>query len=231
MAAKTPTKPTAEAVPPELSADVREPLDQAIAELGDGTRIWARLGVGQRAKLLERVRAAVAAVADEWADAASASKSLGPGHPLRGEEWLSGPYAALGALDGYIATLTALADDTSPLDRVELGVAPGGRTRVRAFPTVGMDRILLSGFSGELWLQPGVSADEARATAGFAQRTPTAPAGVGLVLGAGNITSIPFLDVLYELLAFNRVSILKVNPTQDPVVPVFERAMAPLIHG
>lgn len=230
MAAKTPTKPTAEAVPPELSADVREPLDQAIAELGDGTRIWARLGVGQRAKLLERVRAAVAAVADEWADAASASKSLGPGHPLRGEEWLSGPYAALGALDGYIATLTALADDTSPLDRVELGVAPGGRTRVRAFPTVGMDRILLSGFSGELWLQPGVSADEARATAGFAQRTPTAPAGVGLVLGAGNITSIPFLDVLYELLAFNRVSILKVNPTQDPVVPVFERAMAPLIE-
>lgn len=230
MAAKTPTKPTAKAAPPDLSADVREPLDQAISELGDGARIWARLSVGQRAKLLERVRAAVAAVADDWADAASASKGLGPGHPLRGEEWLSGPYAALGALDGYIATLTALAEGKSPLDRVELGVAPGGRTRVRAFPTVGMDRILLSGFSGELWLRPGVTADEARAAAGLSQRTPTAQAGVGLVLGAGNITSIPFLDVLHELLAAGRVSILKVNPTHDPVVPVFERAMAPLIE-
>lgn len=230
MAAKTPAKPIAKAAPPDLSADVRASLDQAISELGDGARIWARLSVGQRAKLLERVRAAVAAVADDWADAASASKGLGPGHPLRGEEWLSGPYAALGALDGYIATLTSLAEGKSPLDRVELGVAPGGRTRVRAFPTVGMDRILLSGFSGELWLRPGVSADEARAAAGLSQRTPTAQAGVGLVLGAGNITSIPFLDVLHELLAAGRVSILKVNPTHDPVVPVFERAMAPLIE-
>lgn len=230
MAAKPATKPTATSAPPELPADVREPLDEAITELHDGARVWARLGVGQRAKLLERVRAAVAAVADDWVDAASASKGLGPGHPLRGEEWLSGPYAALGALDGYIATLRALSDGRSPLDRVEIGVAPGGRTRVRAFPTVGMDRILLSGFSGELWLEPGVSADEARAGAGLGQRTPTAEAGVGLVLGAGNITSIPFLDVLYELLAEGRVSILKVNPTQDSVVPVLERAMAPLVE-
>ncbi|KHK97240.1 aldehyde dehydrogenase [Microbacterium mangrovi] len=209
---------------------MREPLDRAIAELGDGARVWSRLSVDQRAKLLDRVRAAVGTVADEWVDAASASKGLGPGHPLRGEEWMSGPYAALGALDGYIATLTALAEGRSPLDRVGLGVAPGGRTRVKAFPTVGMDRILLSGFSGELWLEPGVSADEARAEAGLGQRTPGEEAGVGLVLGAGNITSIPFLDVLYELLAFNRVSILKVNPTQDAVVPVFERALAPLIE-
>ena len=50
------------------------------------------------------------------------------------------------------------------------------------------------------------------------------------MLGAGNVTSIPVLDVLYELLAFNRVVILKVNPTQDALVPVFERALAPLIE-
>ena len=50
------------------------------------------------------------------------------------------------------------------------------------------------------------------------------------MLGAGNITSIPYLDVLYELVAFNRVSILKVNPTQDAMVPIFERALAPLIE-
>ena len=50
------------------------------------------------------------------------------------------------------------------------------------------------------------------------------------MLGAGNVTSIPVLDVLYELLAHNRVVILKVNPTQDPLVPVFERALAPLIE-
>ena len=60
--------------------------------------------------------------------------------------------------------------------------------------------------------------------------SPTRSGGVGLVLGAGNVASIPVLDVLYELLAHNRVVILKVNPTQDSLVPVFERVLAPLIE-
>ncbi len=50
------------------------------------------------------------------------------------------------------------------------------------------------------------------------------------MLGAGNVSSIPVLDVLYELLASNRVSLLKINPTQDPLFAVFERALAPLIE-
>ena len=78
---------------------------------------------------------------------------------------------------------------------------------------------------------PGSPTGEARASAGLGQLNPTHSGGIGLVLGAGNVTSIPVLDVLYELLAFNRVVILKVNPTQDALVPVFERALAPLIEA
>jgi len=224
----TPAKPKTQV--PELAADVRGPLDTAIADLEYGTRTWAALTLDQRARLLERVRAAVVSCADDWADVASASKGLEAGHPLRGEEWMSGPYAALAGLDGYISTLKSLAQGVSPLEGVKTAPAPGDRVRVEAFPAVGMDRVLLSGFSGELWLQPGVTAAQARSEAGLGQLRATENTGVGLVLGAGNITSIPFLDVLYELLAENRVSILKVNPTQDSVVPVFERAFAPMIE-
>ena len=216
--------------PAELAAEVRVPLDAAIADLQDGTRTWAALTIDQRARLLDRVRAAVVASADEWADAAALSKGLEPGHPLRGEEWMSGPYAALGGLDGYISSLKALARGTSPLDGVRISEAHGGRVRIEAFPASGMDRVLLSGFTGELWLEPGVTAAQARSEAGLGHLRATENTGVGLVLGAGNITSIPFLDVLYELIAENRVSILKVNPTQDAVLPVFERALAPLIE-
>ncbi|WP_311416803.1 aldehyde dehydrogenase family protein [Microbacterium sp. ISL-103] len=35
--------------------------------------------------------------------------------------------------------------------------------------------------------------------------------------------------MLYELLAHNRTALLKVNPTQDALVPVYKRAFAPLI--
>ena len=213
-----------------LSDDVRAALEQAIADLTQGSRVWIALTLDQRARLMERLHAAIAAVAPEWADVAATSKDLDPGHPLRGEEWLSGPYAALTAVDAYRSTLRTLARGESPLQGVDLGTAPGGRVRADVFPLSAVDGMLLSGYTGEVWFQPGVTAEQARRDAGLGQLTPTTPGGVGLVLGAGNVTSIPILDVLYELLAHNRVALLKVNPTQDALVPVFERAFAPLIE-
>lgn len=231
-AKKSPAKRAAAAVatPVDLTEDVRQPLDAAIAELQTGARTWSLLTLGQRRTLMTRLRAATAAVAEEWADVAATSKGLASGHPLRGEEWLSGPYAALVALDAYADTLGSLAAGHSPIAGLKTGTAPGERTVLHTSPLTATDGLLLSGYRTEVWLQPGVDLDRARRDAGLGQLHPTEPGGVGLVLGAGNITSIPFLDVMYELLAFNRVAILKVNPTQDSLVPVFERALAPLIE-
>ena len=206
-------------------------LDAAIAELGLGARAWSHLTLGQRARLLERLHATTAAAAEEWADTAALSKGLEPGHALRGEEWLGGPYATLVALEAYRRSLEALAKGSSPLKGVTTDAAPGGRLRAHTFPLAAIDGLLLSGYSGEVWFEPGISDRQARASAGLGQLNPTQSGGIGLVLGAGNVTSIPVLDVLYELLAFNRVVILKVNPTQDALVPVYERALAPLIEA
>ena len=204
-------------------------LDRDISELRAGLPSWRHLTVEQRARLFERVRASVVACAQEWAEQAAFIKGLGDRHPLRGEEWLSGPYAVIVALDAYVRSLKALSVGRSPIDELELGAAPGGRVTVPAFPATRADAILLSGFSAEVWLRPGVTADDARASAGLGQRHPADTAGVGLVLGAGNVTAIPVLDVFYELLAANRVAILKLNPTMDSLATVFRRALAPLI--
>lgn len=222
--------PTTAPAVPALGEGEAERLDAAVADLQTGTSVWTALTVAQRATLLRQVRTSVAATADDWATTAAASKGLDARHPLRGEEWLSGPYSVLGALDASIATLTRIANGANPLDGIRVDRAPGGRARVHAFPLTGIDRFLLSGFTGEVWLEPGTTPNAARAGAGLAQRTPTVSGGVGLVLGAGNVTSIPVLDVLYELLAHNRTALLKVNPTQDALVPVYKRALAPLIE-
>ena len=217
-------------MPETLAKDVSTPIEGAISALGKGAASWAALTVGQRVTLLRGVRRTVAASARDWAGTAVRSKLLPDDHALRGEEWLSGPYATLGALDAYIETLDRIANGRNPLDGVRIDRTTGGQTRVHAFPLHGIDKLLLSGFTGEVWLTPGVTAGDARARAGLAQRAPEpGDGGIGLVLGAGNITSIPVLDVLYELLAHDRVVLLKVNPTQDAMVPVFERALAPLI--
>lgn len=217
-------------MPDTLADDVRAPIESAIADLKKGSAAWSTLTVSQRVTLLRGVRRTVAANARAWARTAARSKQLTDDHPLRGEEWLSGPYATLGALDAYIETLDRIAHGRNPLDGITLDRTASGQTRVHAFPLEGIDKLLLSGFTGEVWLAPGVTPGDARARVGLAQRSPAAgDGGIGLVLGAGNITSIPVLDVLYELLAHDRVVLLKVNPTQDALVPVFEKALAPLI--
>ncbi|MBI5161897.1 MAG: aldehyde dehydrogenase family protein, partial [Micrococcales bacterium] len=99
----------------------------------------------------------------------------------------------------------------------------------RALPRTRAEGTIFNGFSAEVWLPPGVTAAEARATAGLGSRTPAEGGGVGLVLGAGNITAIPVLDVLYELIAGNRVVILKLNPVMRDLAEVFARALHPLI--
>jgi acyl-CoA reductase-like NAD-dependent aldehyde dehydrogenase len=226
-AAKPAAKKTAASTLPD---DVRAHLDAQLDALRTGMSAWVHLTLGQRVTLLERLHASVSAVAEEWADVASTSKGIEPGHPLRGEEWLGGPYATLVSIDAYRRTLRLLARGESPLSGARMDAAPGARLRAHVFPLQAIDGLLLSGYSGEVWFEPGVTAADARRAAGLAQLDPTAPGGVGLVLGAGNITAIPVLDVLYELMANNRVALLKLNPTQDALFPVFERALAPLIE-
>lgn len=227
---QTATTPPTTQTPDGLDDALTQRLDADITDLRAGSRTWAALTLGQRVTLLRAVRSSVAATMDDWAETAADSKGLPRGHRLRGEEWLSGPYAVLGAIDAYADTLSKLAEGRSALDGIRTSRAPGGRVRADAFPLTGPDRLLLAGFTGEVWLQPGITPATARHRAGLAQLTSEESGGVGLVLGAGNVTSIPVLDALYELLAFNRVALLKVNPTQDALVPIFQRALAPLIE-
>lgn len=204
-------------------------IDDALLQLTAAQDRWAALGLTGRRELLERLIGSVAARSQEWVDQAAGYKGLDPESPLLGEEWTSGPYAVLNGLSALAESIRALEQGNSPVDGFGVGSAPGGRVTVKVLPHGIFDRLLLNGFSAEVWMQPGVSKAQVRSEAGLGGRTPEASGGVGVVLGAGNITSIPLLDVLYELYAHNRVVVLKLNPITDSIRPVFEKAFAPLI--
>ena len=206
-------------------------LDRAIAELGAGSERWAAVTLAARAELLACTRASVAGEAERWVAAAARTKGLDPSSPLIGEEWLTGPYGVLTSLTALGRTLRTLALERNPLAGRRFGRAPDGRVTVAVLPHNRFDGLLLHGFTARAWLRPGITRAQARARAGLGQLTPTARAGVGLVLGAGNITSIAPLDVLYELVAHNRVSILKLNPTFEGLLPIYRSALAPLIDA
>ncbi len=215
----------------ELSATVRATLDATIGDLTEGAATWASMPLAQRAKLLSSTHAAMAAQAQRWALRARDIKGLGVTSPLVGEEWISGPYAALAGVGTLAHTVAGLATGKSPLSGIKMGTAPGNRVTVPVLPHTAHQALLLHGFSAEVWLKPGVTAAEAVASAGLGELTPTASGGVGLVLGAGNITSIPPLDVLYEIVANNRAVLLKLNPIMAGMMSVYLAALQPLVSA
>ncbi|MFE9320639.1 aldehyde dehydrogenase family protein [Nocardia sp. NPDC052278] len=208
--------------------DLQGAVDAALSDLAEGEKAWAAISLATRAELLGRVRERTAQYAREWVDAAVSYKRLDPDTALVGEEWISGPYAMAAGAGALEQSLRALAAGRSPLEKAHFGTA-GGRTTVRVLPTSVFDTLLLSGFSAEVWLQPGIGRAEAIRAAGLAQLDPIHTNGIGVVLGAGNITSIAPLDVLYELFAHNRVVALKLNPITDPMLEPLTDVLEPFI--
>jgi len=206
-------------------------IEQSLIELREGAKRWVALRTSGKADLLMRVRESVYAQASRWATAAIEAKGL-TGSPLAGEEWVSGPWALLYALNRYIRTMHDIARNGTPhLDPSRVHERPDGQVTVDVFPNAFYDRLLLSGVSAQVWMQPGVTRENLKSTMAVWYQQPSPQPRVALVLGAGNIASIPPLDVLYKLIADGAVCILKMNPVNEYLGPIFEDALKPLVEG
>lgn len=206
-------------------------LTGLLEELDRGAARWAVTPLAERAALLRRTHTAVAEHAADWATTAARIKGLDADSPLVGEEWLSGPYAVLTSLARLARTLDVLAEGHSPLRGLGFHAAPAGRRAVDVMPLDTTESLLLHGFRAEVWFPPGTTDQRAMLTAGLGALRVGESGGVGLVLGAGNITAIPPLDVLYGLVAGNRSAILKLNPVLADMAGPFEAALAPLVDA
>ena len=65
---------------------------------------------------------------------------------------------------------------------------------------------------------------------GFKQRIGMDSGSVTLILGAGNVSSIPFLDTIFHLVANRSSIILKLNPVNDYLNPVFQKVFHEFIE-
>ncbi|RIJ71089.1 aldehyde dehydrogenase family protein [Nakamurella silvestris] len=204
-------------------------LDAAVVHLAARARTWARLPVREKIAHLDRIHTRIGEQAAEWVRSAAAAKGLAPRTALVGEEWLSGPYAALTWVEAVRETLLALVSGKDPLDGFRVTDGPESRTVVRVFPHTVADHLLLNGFSADVWLPPEVDRQNLREEVGAFYRTPEPPGGVALVLGAGNVSSIPLLDALYKLFADGEVVLLKLNPVNDYLAGPFTAVLDGLI--
>lgn len=195
--------------------------DAIVQQLAAQKNPWTQVRIPHRLVLLEQCMAGVAGVADAWAEAACLAKGLDPASPIAGEEWLIGPAVTLANLRQLIRALTA-DGQPQPL-KLERRNEPAIAT---VFPATWMEALLFRGFRGEVWLEPGCPR-----TQGRIYREPTATGNVALVLGAGNVSSIAPMDVLYKLFVENSVVVLKLNPVNDYMGGFLAQAFAPLCEA
>src|SRR6266542_933637 len=202
-------------------------LDRDVAALHSSAGEWVTTPLAEKRKLLEALCVATAQIADEWVRVSCQGKGIAPNSPAAGEEWMSGPYALLSNVAALIRLVEHLQAGTNPLVRVR--TLPNGQVALRVFPAVVQDRVL-AGYTADVWLRPRVTLEQATAGVARRLRDTNLPGQVSLVLGAGNINSIPPLDGLAKLYQDNAVALIKLNPINAYMEPVLNRAFAPFVE-
>ena len=199
----------------------RTELDATVTRLRTGAPTYAQLPVDERIALARAMRAGYAGVAARTARAACAAKGIPLGTPAEGEEWIAGPFITLLQLRLWMAALRSIEQrGSTPIGRV--GRTVDGRVCVQVFPSNPMDAALFRGILGEVHLQPDASEGD---RAGFF-RHGDHEGRLVLVLGAGNYSSIPPLDIASKMFSEGKVCLLKMNPINAYVGPLLEEAFA-----
>jgi hypothetical protein len=178
-------------------------LERAVADLRATRTTWARLPIpGGKIALLAEVRALAARHARDWVEAGSTMKGIDPGSATAGaEEWLGGPYATIAWLSDAIRTLAALAHGADPLEGIPVRARKDGQLVARVMPGSIWNRLLLNRYVLDVWMEPGLTREQLRETTAAFYRQVDPPGRLIAVLGAGNVSAIPLLDVLYCLVA------------------------------
>jgi aldehyde dehydrogenase (NAD(P)+) len=211
-------------------AQDRAALDQDLRTLQQQKQIWEVLPIAQKIDLLLQTRHLLGVHADEWVRRSAEAKGLDQDSPWVGEEWVTGPWAIAEVINGYMETLRAVAKGALPqLNKVH--TRPDGQVIAEVFPRTIYDRLLLNGLTAEVWMQPGVTAANLADEMASLYRAPAPEGVVVLVLGAGNVSSIPPLDVLYHMLVRGHVVMLKMNPVNDYLDRLIEAVFAPFVRA
>lgn len=190
---------------------------------------WANLEISERLLLLDEVRKNLLDIQNLWIQAEQSAKGLPADSFGVAEEWviLAQAFRAIRQIQSSLRGIQAQGHPPIP-GPIEPG--PGGRTVMRVFPQTIWDRLIFLGTTGDVWMKPGVSPSDATELSASRYREQDYRGGVALVLGAGNVSMIPFCDALHKLFVDLQVVVLKMNPVNAHIGPLLEKCFKNLIQ-
>ena len=203
-------------------------LDEMVARLREGASAFVRLSLSDRIALARSMQAGYLRIASRSVEAGPRSQGNCNGQSGGRGGVGRRPWPVVRQLRLVIESLQSIQrTGTTPIGH--LGRNADGRLTVRVFPTNRIDGVLFSGITVDVHMLPGVTEDALDATRASFYQGQKHDGRVVLVLGAGNITSIPPMDVITKLFNQASVCLLKMNPLNAYAGPFIEAAFAEAI--
>lgn len=184
-----------------------------------------------KAVLIRRCMEATLPLAAEWVALGCQAKGIDLNSPTAADEWIPGPMVTLRGMRLYAQTLESFVRNGKIPLKKEPSQNAWGKTVVPVFPTDFWDAMLYAGISAEVWMEPGISPEDLEFHSGEAFKNQGEPPEISLVLGGGNVASIPPLDVLGKFVNEGNLVLLKMHPLNGYLGPIFEKALKPLIDA
>jgi hypothetical protein len=202
-------------------------LEASVSDLARHAEHLSQASLAERIELADACLRGVFAHAREWVDACCNAKGIPADSPCRAEEITLGPLIAARQLRLMIQTFKDIQTHGSPQLPGPPRVTSDGRLRVPVLPVRGMyDNLMFPGFRANAWMQPGVTKDDL-----FQPLSNGNTPAISLVLGAGNVSSIPATDAFGKIFHDGQTVLLKIHPVNDYLGSIFERAFQPLVES
>ncbi len=190
---------------------------------------WMELGIDERIAILDEIKQDMMKVADSWISASIKAKDFPVRSNGEGEEWLT-----LAGVFRYVRLLRQSLIDIQKHGRPQIPgpitIRSDGQVVAQVFPQTKFDNILFKGFTGEVWMEPGVTTEEAISTQARIYQDKSHKGKVVALLGAGNNLVLTPVDLLYKFFIEDHVVALKTNPVNDYLSPLMEEGFRALIR-
>ena len=130
-------------------------LNNFLVALDDMKHIWANTPTENHIKTLGKIKENLMVISKNWVELAAKNKGIPEKTSLVGEEWMSGPYALMSACNAFIKTFSEI-DKKDFKNNLKTRVLQNGQLSVKVIPASIWDRLILSGVTAEVWMQPEV---------------------------------------------------------------------------
>ncbi len=196
-------------------------IDRNISKLRVNSAEFLNLNKSNLISLLEQTIDNIKTISYYWSTLSSEKK----GHLTKskeGEEWIGGPFSCIYALQYFIEYLK---DE----DGLDINKFDESNNSYKVFPTKNIEKLLFPFLEGEVRFAKNLNFNQINEYRGFANRFDNNKPKITLILGAGNVSSIPVLDALFHMIAYKSVIYIKLNPVNDYLLPIFTQVFEPFI--